>query len=260
MALGPEHLVYITARPVVGAVPVPRRDVKAELQPCFARRLGKIARQVELPGISIAASIRTVVICRSRRPEAETIVVLHHGNPALHPRGLRRCQPLPHIGPRRRREKSRVLASVPPLLARVRVQPVVEKGIKLHLVPRQLPLRGRGCSGAGSLSGLGRACSTSRNSLWARLSENGKRAARKNKTNEKQFFMTSILCEIPHPAACRGREAVAKLIFFPEKSRHFAEKALHVFWKSPAGFREKRRSFFSGKPPRPPAGLHFYPK
>ena len=187
-------------------------------------------------------------------------MVLHHGNPALHPRGFRRCQPLPHIGPRRRREKSRVFTPAPPLLARVRVQPVVEKGIKLHLVPRQLPLRGQRMQRGRLIVGVGKSLLHEHKFALAPALRKREESRQKKQDERKTILHDFYSLRNSAPGCVPRQGSSGKANLFSRKVPPLCGKSAAYFLEKPRRFPRKAPHLFSGKPPRPPSGLHFYPK
>src|SRR3954466_9531414 len=116
-------------------VPVPRRQIEARAKP-FGR-----AGVDELPhDVAIAAAERAGgngVSSRSRRPEAEAIVMLRRENQGTKAGRFRRPSPLSRVETRRI-EDGRVLPTISPLAVGERVHPEVEKHRQLVTLPGEL--------------------------------------------------------------------------------------------------------------------------
>ena len=82
-ALAQENIVYIFLSTVVLAVSIPWRNIETILHSQASCSLGKVAGNVGSLAILIAGIDDGMVSSRCR-PEAEAIVVLYHGNTALH--------------------------------------------------------------------------------------------------------------------------------------------------------------------------------
>ena len=71
-------------------------------------------------------------------PEAEAIVVLHHGDAALHARSLHCLEPLCRIRLCSRRKEGYVFTSQSPLAVSIGVHAVMEEGVELRFLPFHL--------------------------------------------------------------------------------------------------------------------------
>ena len=90
----------------------------------------------------------------SCRPEAETVMVLHHGNAALHTSRLCCLEPLHGIGHLGGRKRRLVLKSATPLLTGICVHTVMEECVKLCFVPLHLTLARNGKDGKRCVVGI----------------------------------------------------------------------------------------------------------
>ena len=88
------------------------------------------------------------------RPEAETVMVLHHGNAALHTSRLCCLEPLHGIGHLGGRKRRLALKTATPLFSRVGVHAVMEESIKFGFVPLHLALTRNGENGKRCVVGI----------------------------------------------------------------------------------------------------------
>ena len=88
------------------------------------------------------------------RPEAETVMVLHHGNAALHTSRLCCLEPLHGIGHLGGRKLRFALKTATPLFSSVGVHAVMEESIKFGFVPLHLTLARNGEHGKRCIVGI----------------------------------------------------------------------------------------------------------
>ena len=152
-ALLQKDVFYIFIRSVVYAVAVPGRDVEAVFHAKFLCCSGEIAGNVGVASEVVAGGCH--VVRRSfRGPEAEAVVVLHHGDTALHASIFGGLEPLLRVG-RGCGGKARFgFVAVAPFEAGVSVHAVVEEGIKFGFLPLQLARMGHGLYGHRLIVGI----------------------------------------------------------------------------------------------------------
>ena len=161
-ALWQEHLFGVVVGVVavgvllapVFAAQVPWRHVEAVFHLQLACRPREVARDVGLARVG-GGRAQHAVRRGGRRPQAEAIVVLHHGNAAFHARRLGHAQPLCRVGHASGREGRLVFSAVAPFLAGVGVHAIVEESVKLGLVPQHLPAARQGEHRARRVVGIG---------------------------------------------------------------------------------------------------------
>ena len=130
-------VVVGSARPVEGMMPVPGREIDAEFQPPPAAGVGEFPDNVARSVFVRAPGHGVVPIPAG--PQAEAVVVLAGEDGPAHPGVPDAPGPLVRIQPRGSEAGGR-LRTVPPLPAGEGVHRKMDKGVKLHPLPRQLPL------------------------------------------------------------------------------------------------------------------------
>ena len=93
---------------------------------------------------------------RLRWPKTKSVVVLNNGYATLHAGLLHRRKPLFGVGCLSGRKSGFGLVAVTPLQVRVGVHSVMEKSVKLRLLPKQLPFRRHGLNGSGFVIWIGK--------------------------------------------------------------------------------------------------------
>ena len=152
-ALLQKHVRYVAVGAVVEAVAVPGRDVEAVFHAELTGCGGKVARDVGVATVLVAGFGDVMLGC-SRGPEAESVVVLHHGNATPHAGSLHSLQPLQGVGLRSWGKAGLVLVAISPFQVGVSVHSVVEESVELRLLPFHLPLRGYGKDGSRFVVGI----------------------------------------------------------------------------------------------------------
>ena len=104
--------------------------------------------------VSLAIFLLDFVSGRLRGPQAETIVVLHHGDAAPHAGSFGGFEPLPGIGRCCGCKEIFALIAIAPLLVGVGVHAVVKESIKLGFLPFQLARVRHGVHRSGFVVGI----------------------------------------------------------------------------------------------------------
>ena len=138
-ALAEEDIVHIFLGAIVYAVSIPWRDIETIFHVQFACSLGEVARNVGILSVLVSC-IDDGVVGGGCRPEAEAIVMLHHGDAALHARCFHRLEPLRRIRLCCRRKEGYVFTSQSPLAVSIGVHAVMEEGVELRLLPLHLAI------------------------------------------------------------------------------------------------------------------------
>ena len=141
---GLDEDVVVFRRPVMRVVPVPGRDVHAELEAVFPAGVGQFLQHVPLP--VPPGGLGDGVGADGAGPEAETVVVLGRDNNALETGGFRRGGPLAAVQVRRV-EQVFGLRPVAPFAPGESVGSEMAEHIHLHRLPFQLVGRGNGAVG-----------------------------------------------------------------------------------------------------------------
>ena len=139
--LAEEDLFDVAVGAIERTVAVPRRDIEAIFHIQVAGSLGKVARNIDGTAI-LVARVGDIVVGRLGRPQAETIVVLHHGNATTHASSFGRLEPLARIGCCRGSKGLAVFVSIAPFKACVSVHAIVKEGIILRFLPFELARMG----------------------------------------------------------------------------------------------------------------------
>ena len=157
------ELVHVARLAVVLAIAVPRRKVNTELQPIFMASIRKVAHHITLS--ILPRRILYGILRRSRRPEAEAVVVLGGQDDTLQSGRLNRTNPLFAIEVGRVECRSRRIA-ITPFQIIERIQSEMHERIRLQFMPFHLLGRrhrqnrcGSFCLLARSQTECGQACS-----------------------------------------------------------------------------------------------------
>ena len=160
-----EYLCYVSVLTVVCRVAVPGRDVEAVLHivllACLRKELGNVCRTAVF-----ISRIRNAVGSCCCRPEAETIVVLHHGDTTVHTRSLHRSHPLFGIGLCQGRILGFGFVTEAPFQTRKGVHTVVEEGVELRFIPQNLAFTGNGMTRRRCIVGVGQVVILSKPNCW----------------------------------------------------------------------------------------------
>ena len=130
-----EHVVVCRGVAVAGGVAVPGGEVDAEFHAVFVARLPELPHDVAVtsePGGGLDG-----MRCRSRRPQAEAVVVLCGENHELYPRVAERAHPLAGVEPGGV-EDGRVLLPVAPFAVGKGVHSEMQEGCQAEFLPGEL--------------------------------------------------------------------------------------------------------------------------
>ena len=148
---GADEDLVVFRRAVTRVVPVPGRDIDAELQARLAAGVREFAQDIAFP--VAPATLGDGMGAFGIGPKAESVVVLGRDDHALEAGRLGDRHPLAAVQ-RRRLEHVLALLAIPPLLAGEGVGSEMQEEVGLHFLP--FPLIGTG-NGAAGRGGLGRA-------------------------------------------------------------------------------------------------------
>ena len=154
VALAQEHVLDITvcSVAVVGRVAVPGRDVESVFHVEIACGVGKCFGNVDL-AVGVAAVLDRV-LGGLGGPQAESVVMLHHGYAAFHAGGFHGFEPLTGVGFAERCVLGLRFVAVAPFLIGECVHAVVEESVEFRLVPFYLTVVGHRMDGRRFIVGV----------------------------------------------------------------------------------------------------------